>query len=50
MFLVSDRAQEATPRFICYVNMLCNYYIEINYDELIDIICNTSQHIFNTLN
>jgi hypothetical protein len=46
MFVVSVMAQEATQIFIChYVNMIYNYYIAINYDEVIDIFCKTSQHI-----
>jgi hypothetical protein len=43
LFIVCVKAQEAAPRCICfYVNILCNYYIEINYDEVIDEICKTS--------
>lgn len=28
----------------------CENDIEINYDDVIDIFCKTSQHIFNSLN
>jgi hypothetical protein len=45
VFVVCVRAQEAAPRFICYyINMLCNNYIEINSDGVIDIFCRTSQY------
>jgi hypothetical protein len=51
VFVVCIRAQEAVPKFICYyVNMLCNYYIEINYDDVIDTFYKISQRIFNALN
>jgi hypothetical protein len=51
VFVVCVRAQEAVPRFICYyVNMLRNYYIEMNYVEVIDEFYKTSQHISNALN
>jgi len=40
----------ANTRLEGLMTISCENDIEINYDDVIDIFCKTSQHIFNALN
>jgi len=44
------RSTMANTRLERFMTISCENDIEINYDEVIDIFCKTSQHIFNALN
>lgn len=44
------RSTMANTRLEGLMTISCENDIEINYDEVLDIFCKTSQHIFNALN